>query len=106
MALIINNRAGVEGFSQGGIYMECLAISSGSFGAYDPIPAGTPIYIAPALWDQEHRSKWQIDNGNGTDPVWEFEYQLAPGTYSANLINQDPKSVSYTHLTLPTSDLV
>lgn len=90
--LINNNRQGVESFAQGGIYKECMAITSANttnpppYPAY-PIPVGTMLYIRPALWDENYVSNYD----DGTDYVWEFEYTWAPGTYTCNLINLDTK---------------
>jgi len=86
MALVKNSRAGVKGFAQGGIYKECIAVSHDT-----GIAAGTPIYIAPALWDENYRVKWQIDEGTGREPVWKMEFTTIPGTYPATLINTDSK---------------
>ena len=86
MALVKNSRAGVKGFAQGGIYKECVAVSHDT-----GIAVGTKIYIAPALWDENYRVKWQIDEGTGRQPVWSFEFTAIPGTYPASLINIDSK---------------
>lgn len=86
MALVKNSRAGVKGFAQGGIYKECIAVSHDT-----GIAVGTKLYIAPALWDENYRVKWQIDEGTGRQPVWSFEFTTIPGTYPASLINIDSK---------------
>ena len=53
VSLVNNNRQGVESFAQGGIYKECLALTTldTSIPAAWPIPNGTKIYVSPALWD-------------------------------------------------------
>lgn len=86
MTLVRNSRAGVKGFAQGGIYKECIAVSHDT-----GIAAGTKLYIAPALWDDKYRVKWQLDEGTGREPVWSFEFTTIPGTYPATLINIDNK---------------
>lgn len=88
--LVINGRSGVEGFAQGGIYTECLAISAKDGAAPYPIPNGTKIYVAPALWDNTQQSKWQLGSSPYFEPVWEFTYAAA-GIYYGNLINSDNK---------------
>jgi len=95
--LKINGRTGVEGFAQGGIYKECLSITGMEDKADPmpdvvwPIPVGTIIYVAPALWDENYQAKWQLGNAPDFEPVWSFSYIHVAGIYSMNLINIDPK---------------
>ncbi len=89
--LVLNSRSGVEGFAQGGIYKECLAISAKDGTSAYVIPIGTKIYVAPALWHEDQVSKWQLGNSPDFEPVWEFTFTHAPGIYGGNLINSDPK---------------
>lgn len=94
---VVNGRTGVEGFAQGGIYKECVSITVKDTTTGIPpypnwsIPAGTWIYVAPALWDDNYRAKWQLGGAPDFDPVWAIEYQAIAGLYSMNLINIDAK---------------
>lgn len=89
--LILNSRAGVEGFAQGGIYKECLALSAKDGGAAYIIPIGTKIYVAPALWDETQISREQLGSSPDFEPVWEFTFVHVAGIYYGNLINTDVK---------------
>jgi hypothetical protein len=72
--LTINDRRGVSGFAQGGIYRESIVYTCS-----EDIPASGIVRISPALFDALHVSK-QVDN---TDYFWYFVWTSTPGEYTA-----------------------
>lgn len=83
MILTINDRQGQEHFAQGGIYMECLMITSDV-----DLVVNQKIWFSPALFDNTIISTPEIQD---TEYHWELAYPGIAGTFPMFPINFDNK---------------
>lgn len=83
MVLTINDRQGQEAFAQGGIYKECIMLTSDT-----PLVGGlNQLLVSPALFDSDFRAKFIIES----EYHWKITWPGIAGTFPLQPANFDPK---------------